>query len=221
MTFILTVFRIIGTITGLPFNWIFFKKKIYYEDGCNRGCFRRGGALVISNHFSPLDYVSNAFMVFPRKLNVVTSELAYNHRISKYGMRFFGGIQANRVTKNMRFIKESAELIKKGQLVQIFPEGHNTDDGTIKRFFPSYIAIAQIANAPIIPVVTDGNYGLFKRTHLIVGNKINLSDYSSSEDTSRKAETNRLNDIVRGKVIELREELDRRVKNEKMQKRRK
>lgn len=204
------ILRNIGIITGLPFDWIVFSKKYYYEDKSVQSRRIKGGALVISNHFNPFDYVANVFTVYPRKLYVVASEIAFQNKLITFGMRFWGGIQANRVTRSMRFVDESADVIKKGRVVQIFPEGHNTDDGTIKKFYPSYIAIALKAKAPIIPIITDGNYGLFKRLHVIIGKPINVYDYLDSEEYTRQ-DIYRINDIVRNKVLDLRADLDRRM----------
>ena len=207
------IFRWIGVIIGYPFKWLYFKNKIYYE---NERAPRRvkGGALIITNHFNPLDYVMNVFVFFPRKLYVVASEHAFKNIFLKFGMKFWGGIQANRVTKNMRFIIESVRHIQAGHLVQIFPEGHNTDDGTIKAFYPSYILIAWKAKAPIVPVITDGNYGITKRVHLMVGEPIYLTDYLDAEKPS-KEDVHRLNDIVRQKVLQLRQEIDIRIEADK------
>lgn len=206
-------FRWIGVIMGYPFKWLFFKNKTYYEN--DRAPRRvKGGALIITNHFNPLDYVMNVFVFFPRKLYVVASEHAFKNAPLRFGMKFWGGIQANRVTKNMRFIIESARHIQAGHLVQIFPEGHNTDDGTIKAFYPSYILIAWKAKAPIVPVITDGNYGITKRVHLMVGEPIDLTDYLDAEKPS-KEDVIRLNDMVRQKVLFLRQEIDRRIEADK------
>lgn len=203
------LFRWIGVITGYPFKWIYFKTKVYYENE-NAPRRVRGGALVISNHFNPLDYVLNVFLFFPRKLYVVASEHAFKNAFLRFGMKFWGGIQADRVTKSMRFVSQSIKEIKKGHLVQIFPEGHNTDDGTIKPFYSSYIWIALQAKAPIIPVITDGNYGLFKRTHMIVGEAINLLGNAPAQRIT-SADLERHNEVVFAKVLELRRELDARI----------
>ncbi len=208
------IFRWIGVLTGYPFNWLFFKKKVYYENRDVKKKKFTGGALVISNHFNPLDYVINSFVVFPRKLYVVASEHAFKNKFLRFGMKFFGGIEANRITGNMGFITESVREIRKGHLVQIFPEGHNTDDGTIKSFYPSYILIAYNAKAPIIPIITDGNYGPFKRVHMIIGEEIDLSCYHAYGKIS-KEDITRLNDIVHQKVLDLRKELDIRMEEEK------
>lgn len=207
------IFRWIGVITGYPFKWLFFKNKVYYENE-NVPKRVRGGALVISNHFNPLDYVLNVFIFFPRKLYVVASEHAFKNAFLRFGMKFWGGIQANRVTRSMRFVSQSIREIQKGHLVQIFPEGHNTDDGTIKPFYPSYILIALRANAPIVPVITDGNYGLFKRVHIIIGEAIDLTEYISSPKAT-KDDIARLNDIVYEKVLQLRKKLALRIEKDR------
>ena len=209
MTIIYDIFRWIGVFTGYPFKWIFFKTKTYYES--EKAPRRvRGGALIISNHFNLLDYIQNALIFFPRKLYVVASEYAFKNALIRFGMKFWGGIQANRITKSMQFVTESVRKIRDGYLVQIFPEGHNTDDGTIKPFYSSYILIALRANAPIIPVISDGNYGLFKQVHLIIGEPIDLNNYLSSEKVDQD-EIIRLNEIVYAKVLQLRKELYLRI----------
>ncbi|MBQ3064628.1 MAG: 1-acyl-sn-glycerol-3-phosphate acyltransferase [Clostridia bacterium] len=209
MIVIYEFFRWIGVITGYPFKWLYFKNKVYYE---NEKAPRRvkGSALVISNHFNPLDYVMNVFIFFPRKLYIVASEHAFKNAFLRFGMKFWGGIEANRETKSMNFVLQSVRELKKGHLVQIFPEGHNTDDGTIKAFYPSYILIAYKAKAPIVPVITDGAYGFTKRVHMIIGEPIDLSRYTCEKKLS-KEEIERLNDMVREKVLLLRAELDQRI----------
>lgn len=203
------IFRWIGIISGYPFYWLFFSRKLYYENENARKKVK-GKALVISNHYCPFDYVLNVFLFFPRKLYVVASEDAFRNKLISFGMKFWGGIQANRITKSMRFVVESVRELKKGHLVQIFPEGHNTDDGTIKSFYPSYIVIALKSQAPIIPVITDGNYGITKRVHIMWGEPIELSQYNISSKPT-KDEILMLNDIVHKKVLDLRKELDKRI----------
>ena len=72
------IFRIIGLITGYPFQLLFFKRKTYYVDKKNTHIFK-GGKLIVSNHFSMFDYVLTSFIVFPRKLNVVASEIPFKN----------------------------------------------------------------------------------------------------------------------------------------------
>lgn len=209
------IFRWIGVITGYPFNWLVFSRKVYYESGDSVGKKVKGGALIIENHYSPFDYVQSVFQFFPRMLYVVASEHAYKNPLISFGMKFWGGIKVDRRTRSLRFVDQSAEKIKNGDLVLIFPEGHNTPDGTIKKFYPSYVKIALLSKAPIIPVISDGSYGLFKRLHLIIGDSIDVYDYLETEEYTRE-DIYRINELVHGKVLQLREELDRRIQNDRM-----
>ena len=59
-------------------------------------------------------------------------------------------------------------------------------------------------------MITDGNYGFFKRVHLMIGEPIDLNQYLTGEKPS-KQEIAQLNDIVYNKVLQLRQELDRRI----------
>ena len=206
-------FRWLAIVTGWPLQLLFFKRKTYYEDKASQNRFIKGGALIISNHYSVFDYMVNLFLFPGRKLFVVMAEMIFKRgRFFHWAMRCFGGIRSDRDIKGMRFIDESVRVLEKGKLVQIYPEAHTTDDGNMRDFKPSYILIALRANVPIIPVMTDGNYGFFKRVHIIIGKKIYLSDYCQSLNPTRE-EISALNELVRNKAVELKEELDRRVKN--------
>ena len=97
---------------------------------------------------------------------------------------------------------ESVKVLRKGNLLQIFPEAETSDGRGLQFFKPSYILIALRAGVPIVPVVTDGNYGIFKRVHVLIGKKIYVSDYLHSENPT-KEEIDEINRIIFAKVQEL------------------
>ena len=215
------IFRWFAIIQGFWLYWLFFKRKTYYEDGNTRHKARRfkGPKLIISNHYCVLDFMLNMFLVLPRKLWVVASEHAYRNKLQGFGMRFFGGIPCDRRIRSMRFMERSVEVLKRGGLVQIFPEGKNTDDGLIGPFYASYIVIAHRAGVPIIPIMTDGNYGFFKRTHVLVGNEIDLKDYITAEGPIiPRDQLESANEAIRNHVLALKSDLDARVAAEKNRK---
>ena len=215
------IFRWFAIIQGFWLYWLFFKRKTYYEDGNPRRKSRRfkGPKLIISNHYCVLDFMLNLFLVLPRKLWVVASEHAYRNKLQGFGMRFFGGIPCDRRIRSMRFMEKSVEVLKNGGMVQIFPEGRNTDDGLLGPFYASYIVIAHRAGVPIIPIVTDGNYGFFKRTHVLVGNEIDLKDYITAEGPIiPRDQLESANEAIRNHVLALKSDLDARVAAEKNRK---
>ena len=209
-------FRWLGLLLGWPVQLLFFKRKTYYEDKKEQGRFVRGGALIVSNHYSVFDYFVNLFLFPFRKLYVVMSEMTFRKtKFFRFIAKFFGGICSDRDVMGMRFIDESVEVLEKGKLVQIYPEAHITPDGKMHDFKTSYIMIALRANVPIIPVIIDGNYGVFKRAHVIIGKKIYLTDYCTSLNPTRE-EILKINETVQNKALELKSELDRRVDQDRI-----
>ncbi len=204
------ILRWYGLLSGWPLYLAYFKRKTYYEDRSVQGRLLRGGALIVSNHYHVYDFIVNAGLFPFRKLYVVLKSDVYKHKFIAWGMSIFGGIKSDRDVMGMRFIDESVAHLRKGRIVQIFPEAYITCDGNMREFKTAYIMIAQRADVPIIPVVTDGNYGWKKRVHVIIGKPIRLSDHCPYASPNRE-QIVELNRIVREKCLELQEELHRRI----------
>ena len=216
---IYAIFRTIGLTLGYPLQLFFFKRKTYYEDKKSTRLMK-GGKLIITNHFNMFDYVLTSFVVYPRKLNVVASEMPFSKPIVRFGMKFFGAIQANRVTRSMKFMDECVRVItEKRQLVQIYPEARNTPDGKIHEFKHSYLVIAHRAGAPILPIITDGNYGIFRRASVMIGKEIDVRELIQSDKrTPSREELEKANEYVYRQVLMLREKLEE-MKSSKKHKR--
>ena len=128
-------------------------------------------------------------------------------------MKFFGGIASDRDAMAMRFIDDSVRVLRRGGLVQIYPEAHITSDGEMHAFKPSYVLIALRAGVPILPVMIDGNYGLFRRAHVIIGKPIDPWSLCASDDPTRE-ELEEINRVIFERSRALKAELDRRVEEE-------
>ncbi len=202
--------RWIGILSGWPLQLLYFRRKIHYQNKAVQSRRVKGGALIISNHFCPVDFVVNNFLFFPRMLYVVASEYAFNTKGLRFGMSFFGGIETDRSVRGMSFIHQSAALLQKGQLVQIFPEGHNTPDGKLHRFYPSYLVLALMGGVPIIPVVLDGNYTFKKRQHVLIGEPIDLTDHFPGGKYTQ-ADLDRVNEQIYQHMLMLQKDLNERI----------
>lgn len=215
MTLILEFFRWFGMITGWPVQLVWFTRKTYYEDRKRQGRIVKGGALIISNHYNVLDYICNVFLFPFRKLYVVFADFG---KWARWGMTFFGGIPVDRSSYHMPFVHKSVELLKNGKIVQIYPEARISRDGKMLPFKPSYIAIALRAGVPIIPVIIDGNYGIFKRAHVIVGVPIDLGGRCENPEHPTREELRIINEEIQEKCHRLKADLDARVAGKKTRK---
>lgn len=198
------IFYILGYIMAWPVQFIYFKKKIYYEDRKSQGRRIKGGAIIVSNHRSFKDYMMYMYVFYFRKMYCLMSELIYKKgKILSFLVSTLGGIRVDRFSFDMSFIGKSVDLLsRKKKALVIFPEAKINKEKRLQRFTTSYIIMALRANVPIIPVYTLGKYGLFKRSRMAIGKKIYLTDYCNTPNPS-KEELEYLNKIVKDKIYEL------------------
>ena len=206
--------RWIGLISGIVPGLLYFRPRYYYEDPSFRPRMLKGGALIVSNHFAVFDYMVSVLLFLPRFLRVVSAEFPYHNRFLTFGMNCFRAIKADRSVRSMRFIDESVKALRAGDNVQIFPEGHNSDDGNVQPFRTPYLMVIARSRKPVIPVVFDGNYVFPKRCHALVGKPI-LPEEIRITDHPDEEELERANAFIRDRIIYLKSLLDEKIQEEK------
>ena len=190
-------------ITGLVAALIFFKPSVKYTDKKERRMRLSGPLILMSNHKSLLDFALY-YMIFPfNSLRFLIAEVMYNKgKAFAWFLNALGGIKVDRDSFDFGFISDSVEVLDNGGILGVFPEGQLPRGGKMSPFKPSLVIIALKTHAPILPVYTNGSYGLFKRARVIIGEKIILNDYTDTDSPSGN-EIARLNDILLAKILEL------------------
>lgn len=197
-----TILRFFTKVTGFPQFWIYTRPKFYYEDKTDKCRFSKGGMILISNHTTLVDYFTMA-ITFPfRKQRVLVSEALYQHAIPALMSRAMGDIVVHRERNDLSFMAEAEKTIKKGHCVTIFPEGHLMKNGEIDQFRPSAVYLALRTGAPIVPTYIESHHNSLKRTRVIVGKRIYLSDYCKEKNPSPE-KVRELCEMLRKKVLEL------------------
>ena len=120
-------------------------------------------------------------------------------------MRKAKSISVNRDGNDVRGLLDCFKCLKNGEKLGIFPEG--TRNKTKEEMLPFRHGAAVMAikcKAPIIPVVIYERPKLFRCTHILVGDAIELTDYydrkNSEEDLSAADE------YIRQKMLEMKAE---------------
>lgn len=197
-------------VTGILPALLLFKPKVYC---LNENCKRRlpKSAILMSNHLSLLDFVLY-LVTFPfRTIRFLMSEVLFSKtKVFSWFLYKLGGIFVDRDVCNFSFIEDSLEVLDKNGIVGIFPQGRLPVDGKSFPYKSGIVLVALRTDAPIVPVYTDGNYGIFKRTHIMIGEKIHLRDFVSSENVSDD-EIKRLTKMLEDKNYELKAELEKRM----------
>lgn len=181
---------------------ILFKTKTWYEDGPGRGRRIKGSAIIISNHRSSLDGIVIALRFFFKRLHFLATDFYKNKRkLLKFLVSVAGGIFVDKDGRDFGFMEKSKRVTAKGGSILMFPEGDFNFAYEPSGFSAGYIMLAVKTGAKIVPVVNDFNYGLFKRVHLMIGNSIDLSNYSGAVLTPAKLKE--INDEISARYLAL------------------
>ncbi len=195
-------------LTGLLPAWLLFKPKVYYKSKrypLPKPC------ILVSNHKSLMDFVLY-LVVFPfRTIRFLMAEVLFNKgKLFGKFLHAIGGIKVDRDAHSFDFVSDALQVIDEGGTVGIFPEGRLPIGGKPWPFTPSTAFIAMHTDAPIVPVYTDGNYGLFKRARVVIGEPIVLMDYCD-QSASQEEQLKSLTALLESKVYELKDELAKRT----------
>lgn len=160
-------------------------------------------AIICPNHVHALDSAVIIAMN-KRKINVLAKEELFKNRFLRFIADLFGIYPVKPDKKSMESIKISLKLLKKNELLMIFPEG--TRNGMAKGVKPKEgsVRLAIKANVPIIPVGIQGNFKLFRKVKVNIGKPIYYSEYK--EEINNKELLDKLTEELMRKIVELRDE---------------
>ncbi len=195
-------------ITGLPL-YAYFKFKIYYEGGNKRLRRPPKPCIIMSNHTALFDFALYLALFYFRTLRFLMAEVLFDGRpLLNWFLLSMGGIRVDRNAYDFSFVGEALDILDRGGTVGVFPEGRLPRGEKDLPFKPGIVYIALRTDAPIVPICTDGSYGLFKRTHVLFGEEINIRDWCKSEDPSEE-EIAEITLRLKARMDEMKIELER------------
>lgn len=160
-------------------------------------------AIICPNHVHALDSAVIIAMN-KRKINVLAKEELFKNRFLRFIADLFGIYPVKPDKKSMESIKISLKLLKKNELLMIFPEG--TRNGMAKGVKPKdgSVKLAIKANVPIIPIGVQGNFKLFRKVKVNIGKPIYYSKYK--EEINNKEVLDKLTEDLMTTIVKLRDE---------------
>jgi 1-acyl-sn-glycerol-3-phosphate acyltransferase len=137
-----------------------------------------GPAIIVSNHQHTFDVAFIHCKMHPWVYWVSKKELTDKPFIGNL-IRKMGVMPVDRSTKDMSVVKKIYENIKKNRVIGIFPQATRIKNKEmIGSVIPKTgaIRIALKTGVPIIPVGIKGDYKLFRKMQVIIGDPIQLND---------------------------------------------
>lgn len=169
---------------------------------------RRGGAVLVSNHISYLDFIFNGLAARPAKrlVRFMAKESVFRHRLSGPLMRAMKHIPVDR-SRGEAAYDDALRALRAGEIVGVFPEATISQSFTLKEFKSGAARLAQEARVPLVPMAlwgtqrlwTKGHRRDFGRHHLPIGIRIGeavraVPDVSAAALTARVRE--RMQDLL-------------------------
>jgi 1-acyl-sn-glycerol-3-phosphate acyltransferase len=127
---------------------------------------RRGGALIVSNHISYLDFVFSGLAALPAKrlVRFMAKESVFRHKVSGPLMRAMKHIPVDRSQGDGAY-RHALEALGSGEVVGVFPEATISRSFTLKDFKSGAARLAQEARVPLVPVALWGTQRLWTKGH--------------------------------------------------------
>lgn len=165
---------------------------------------RTGGAVLVSNHISYLDFIFTGLSALPQKrlVRFMAKESVFRHKVSGPLMRGMKHIPVDRKQGEQAY-SHALDSLRSGEIVGVFPEATISQSFTLKSFKSGAARLAQEAGVPLIPMAlwgtqrvwTKGRPRNFKRSHIPVTIRVG-EQIEAAADQYAGAITRRLRDRV-------------------------
>ncbi len=173
-------------------------------------------AVLVCNHYRGIDcgFVAKAYS---KDVFFLAKQELFKKKCTARIIKSFGGIPIDREKPDLKSILAASKVLKNGSKLVIFPEGtRNKESDELQQIKGGTAVFAVKAKCPIVPMMMNSRAKPFRRTHLIVGEPFELSDYYNVKLTAEVIEE--MDEIVRNKMLEQAEKLQEilgRKKNKK------
>ncbi len=178
----------------------------------DRQKFSEGKGVYVCNHYSVFDSLHFITDLFKGRAKFLIKEEAMQGYVGNKFLTYMGGIPVKRETVDMRAIKSCMTALKSDKPLVIFPEGtrNKSGDKVMGEFKDGPVVFAIKCKAPICPMMFYRPVRFFRRTYLIIGDKIDLSMYYGLKTSDVRDEAT---DLVRLEMEKLRFKMDQIVEN--------
>lgn len=169
-TFWYTVVRIVGAVI-MP---VFFPFKYHNKD---RVADKQAPYMLISNHSSMLDPVLLALPIKHYEVRYLGKRELGKNKIAAYLLRKLHMITVSRHETDMAAMRACNEVLRKGQVLGIFPEGTRRPADQLMEGAESGVSLIALRNkVPLMPAYIHGKFRLFRRTHIYFLPELDYSD---------------------------------------------
>jgi 1-acyl-sn-glycerol-3-phosphate acyltransferase len=140
-------------IPTLFLAWLLFDLKVFGRHHVPRS----GGVLIVSNHQSNLDPVLMGVKLH-RPLNYIAKSELFHRRFGRWLLRSLNAFPVRLGKGDVGAVRETIRRLQQGHIINLYPEGRRTPDGSIQPLQKGVALIIKRANVPVVPAAIIGAY---------------------------------------------------------------
>jgi len=134
-----------------------------------------GAYIVCANHVTAIDPIFVGISL-PKRMYFMAKAELFKNFFSRALMNALGAFPIKRGEADLRSIKTSLKLLGSGKVLGLFPEG--TRNKTTELVAEPGIAMLAVkSKVPVLPVAIISSYKFFRRTRVVIGKPIELTEY--------------------------------------------
>lgn len=145
---------------------------------------KQGPLIIYTNHVNILEVPIIYTHLMPRQVHGMVLASRWGNPVFRWLLDVTENIPLHRGEADIVAIRGGLEVLKKGEMLIIAPEGTRSHDGQLQSAYPGVVLLALHSGSPLIPVAYYGaenyteNLSRLKRTdfHLGVGRQFHLDD---------------------------------------------
>ena len=194
-----------------PIHWLIFPFRLHGHKKVGPGA-----CIYVSNHYCLWDVFYPAHTTW-EGVHFLAKEPILHAPVLGYFARRVGVIGAMRDGSDVRTIMDSMKVLKNGEKISLFPEGtrNKKSDEAVLPFHGGAAMLAIKTKTPIVPMVICNRPKVFRMTHVVVGEPIELTEYYgkklSAEDYAHADE--KLAELLYGMRAQFRAQRGRRKRS--------
>ena len=179
-------------ITGWPMYKLFFNYKIHYTGDASKTKYDRcpKQCIIIPNHTHIFDALLVEHVFFRRMVRTITAEVMFNKSpFFAWFLRKRGHIEVKRGERDKTTIENTKKALEENTAVAVFAEGrlHKKGETGILPFHPGAVMFAVQTHSPILLMYARANYRFFKKTHVVLGEPIDVFEYIDTSKPIKEA----------------------------------
>ncbi len=132
-----------------------------------------GSAIVIANHRSGFD-PPMAGSLMPRPVHFMTNVELFSYPVLPWIFKYVQAYPVRRGRPDRQAIRHSLEILQKGEVILMFPEGHRTETGDLQEARSGVVYLAQKTHCQLVPIGISGRYGFRRTIRYVIGKPFDI-----------------------------------------------